>query len=169
MRLATHAWNASVLIFMGETNMKLNKIFTIACSAAILASGTLPAASQEMGYREVLEMQLGIAQGFAEMEDMTIAAGPFFGSLNSGGSDTFVLPVHGAVYYRFHGVCDTDCSDLDIRIYNMSGALLAEDVMDDDMPITDLAPDVDGHVQVEVSMIQCSAEPCFYAVEAYQD
>ena len=43
----------------------------------------------------------------------------------------------------------------------------SEDVLEDDFPVLEVEPTLDGTYTVEVAMITCSAEPCYWGVQAY--
>ncbi len=148
--------------------MILKRTAGLVLATGLMATAAAPALGQSADQMEILEFQLELARSFAEMEDLVIAAGPFYGYADSGASQSFLLPVHEDREYTIVGVCDGDCDDLDLRIYNSSGALLAEDVLEDALPGVNLTPDMDGEVTVEIDMVSCSNEPCFFAVEAYQ-
>src|SRR5262245_438192 len=44
------------------------------------------------------------------------------------------------VSYRFVGVCDAECSNVDMEVLDSSGAVVGSDVLDDDIPIVNLQP-----------------------------
>lgn len=52
------------------------------------------------------------------------------------------------------GTCDSDCSDLDLYVYNMSGNLVAQDIDGDPYPV--VAIPYDGTFRLEVKMHNCS-------------
>lgn len=148
--------------------MFTRKLARLAAAGVLLAVTAAPAFAQDAEYRAQLQSQLNAARQLFQGENMEVAAGPFFGSLDEGAKETYTLRVQRGETYNIVGVCDNDCSDLDIRLYNAGGTLLAEDQLEDDVPIVELVPTANGTVRIEVEMYKCSAEPCFFAVEAYQ-
>jgi hypothetical protein len=64
-------------------------------------------------------------------------------------------------------VCDRDCSDLDIRVYDGSGALIVEDTSTTSQPNVGVIPTTGGNFNVQVHMYACSVAPCYYAVALY--
>lgn len=148
--------------------MMMRKLTRAAAACALVAALATPAFAQDAEYRAQLQTQLEAARSMFQGENMDVAAGPFFGSLAEGAKETYTLRVQRGETYHILGVCDNDCSDLDIRLLNSSGEVIGEDQLEDDVPIVELVPTITGTVRIEVEMYKCSAEPCFFAVEAYQ-
>ncbi len=72
--------------------------------------------------------------------------------------------------YRIIGVCDDDCEDLDLFVYNISGIELAKDILPDARPIVEFTAPPNGYFNVKAEMITCSIEPCafgFIVLEKY--
>ena len=65
------------------------------------------------------------------------------------------------------GVCDNDCTDMDLKIYDASGNLVGEDVLVDDVPIVEI-PGA-GRYTAEVLMPGCSTSICYYAAGMYRE
>ncbi|MBD2428686.1 hypothetical protein [Phormidium sp. FACHB-1136] len=58
-----------------------------------------------------------------------------------------------------YATCDSDCTDLDILLYDANdGSLVASDVFPDAQPVV-TAP-YEGSFVIEVVMASCSVEPC---------
>ncbi|MBL8557114.1 MAG: hypothetical protein JNM47_00210 [Hyphomonadaceae bacterium] len=138
-----------------------------AAAMAAFACIALPAAAQTSEYRQQLDQQLQKSRELFQQQGYTIAAGPFTGALAAGGKERFTLPVQSGYSYKILGICDNDCSDVDLRIFNMNGQNIGEDVTNDDVPLVDLQPTGNGTVQLEANMITCSAAPCYHAIEVY--
>lgn len=137
-------------------------IATFACFATATAS-----AQNGAQYRQQLDAQLQKSREIMQQGGYTVAVGPFTGALPAGGKERFTLPVQAGVSYRLVGVCDSDCSDVDLRLFNMNGGNIGEDLANDDVPIIELEPTGNGTVQVETEMVTCSAAPCYHAIEVY--
>lgn len=140
-----------------------------AVAATMLVAAAAPAVAQTGEFRQQLIDQLEFARELAKDAGLDVVAGPFFGGLAEGATETYTISVVEGKNYLIGGVCDTDCSDLDIRIYNTGGDLIGEDTLDDDVPVVELVPTNSGRVKVEVTMHACSSEPCFFAAEVYGD
>jgi antitoxin component YwqK of YwqJK toxin-antitoxin module len=69
----------------------------------------------------------------------------------------------------FIGVCDGDCSELDLLVKDGSGNILGEEVdIRDDTPMHGIEGRAAGTIQVEVIMGTCSVEPCYFAVGVFE-
>ena len=58
--------------------------------------------------------------------------------LQAGATEGIPLLVVGGTSYQIVGVCDTDCSDLDLVLYDRDGEPVAEDILPDDVPIIEV-------------------------------
>jgi hypothetical protein len=146
----------------------LRTLSSLTAALVLSAAAAIPAFAQDAAYRAQLDRQLEAARGLFANQNIEVAAGPFFGSLEEDGRDTYTLQVRGGKKYYVVGVCDTDCTDLDIRLLNAQGTVLAQDQLEDGAPLVELVPSISGSIRIEVTMFKCSSEPCFFAVEAYQ-
>jgi hypothetical protein len=72
--------------------------------------------------------------------------------LNHG--DSYTLTGQFYANETIFGVCDVDCSDLDINLYDSTGSLVSSDTLTDDTPVV-VAP-YNGVYSVEVIMTSCS-------------
>ena len=62
------------------------------------------------------------------------------------------------------GMCDGDCTDLDLELRNSAGRTIATDCEDDSVPILSTAVRITSRHKIVVSMVRCTHEPCFFAV-----
>ncbi|MEN8445567.1 MAG: hypothetical protein ABG776_11205 [Cyanobacteria bacterium J06555_13] len=65
---------------------------------------------------------------------------------------------------NIYGTCDSDCTDLDMYLYDGYGNLVAEDTELDAYPIV-TAP-YTGEFYIEVTMPSCYAEACYVEVSS---
>jgi hypothetical protein len=110
---------------------------------------------------------------------MDAAAKPFFdrgyhyggfsysGSLKNQASERLTIRLGAGMTSQIMGGCDTDCSDLDLVVYDSAGNQVDSDVQADDYPIVAVKPATDAAYTLEVRMAKCSAEPCRYAIQQY--
>ena len=96
--------------------------------------------------------------GYRETHDQTI------GSLRSGAHERFEVSLREGTSYRIIGVCDEDCDDLDIVLYDENGNEIDSDREDDSIPIVEVSPRWDGKFEVRVNMASCEIAPCQYGV-----
>ncbi|THH40700.1 hypothetical protein [Neolewinella litorea] len=86
------------------------------------------------------------------------------GSLGEGESEIHDVELYGGVPYKIFAVCDGDCPDLDLQLYDGKGKLVADDTLDDYTPIVDVNPDAEATYHAKVIMYDCDVEPCYYAI-----
>lgn len=90
------------------------------------------------------------------------------GSLNSGASTTVTLTLVSGREYVIFGACDDDCGDLDLRLYDASGTEIDEDVEIDAVPVVTASASQGASFTVEVLMVECSSEPCFWGLGVFE-
>jgi hypothetical protein len=88
----------------------------------------------------------------------------FMGRLDDDANESLNIPLDGGTRYVMVGVCDQDCSDVDLTIYDPDGNEVDSDLETNDKPAIELAPRSDGRYRVKVSMVACTANPCRYGV-----
>ena len=139
--------------------------FAVAAVAALVTTGAAVAQSAE--YNRQLDVQLREARQLYLPAGQRLVRGPLGGSLEQGGSINYTFQFTRGVRYTVLGVCDNDCTDLDMVMTDPQGRQVAEDVLTDDKPVNSVTAAVSGRYRVRVSMASCSTEPCFFAIAAY--
>lgn len=135
---------------------------TIFALIGIMMAGT--AIANE--FEDAVIAQLAAAASVAEDEGYGMSHDPYVDKL-SGGKDELTLTLHRDVDYAIIGVCDTDCGDVDIRLYDENNNLVDEDVTTDDFPVVEVNPKWTGKFTVQVEMYKCARTPCYYAIGVF--
>jgi hypothetical protein len=129
---------------------------------------TQPPATGGVNYQQqVLDRLAQVQQAFAGQGFQQIGQ-PFAGQLPQGqylNLPQITLEVGGD--YRIVGVCDNDCGDLDLFLYDQNNVLVSQDNLTDAMPIVSVAPQWTGPFTVQAVMHNCTVAPCYYAVVLY--
>ncbi len=86
------------------------------------------------------------------------------GFLRNGGNQSISLNLKGGATYVILGVCDQDCNDMDLVLYDASGTVIGADQAPDDVPLVSAEPTSSGSFRLEVSIPSCSIEPCGFGV-----
>ena len=131
------------------------------------ASSGAAAPGQQVDYRAQILARLQqveqavAAQGFQRIGEPTV------GQLRQG--QTFNVPatLEAGGAYQIIGVCDNDCGDLDLALYDQSSNLISEDQLVDATPVVTVTPQWTGPFTVQARMHQCTVEPCYYALVLY--
>ena len=92
---------------------------------------------------------------------------PYSGGLRRG--ERWNVPAHlqPGVDYRIVGVCDRDCADLDLVVFDPQGAAITQDTSTTSQPVVGVQPGYAGAFTVQVLMYNCTVEPCYYAIALY--
>ena len=69
--------------------------------------------------------------------------------------------------YLIVGVCDNDCTDVDLVLQVWFGAEIASDVLADDIPVIRFTPSTAATYWIETTMVVCSVEPCSYGIAVF--
>jgi hypothetical protein len=69
--------------------------------------------------------------------------------------------------YALMAVCDVDCSDIDLSLFDGMGDLIVEDTEIDDAPVIEFTVTSGGDFTLDVAMFECSTEPCYYGVALF--
>ncbi|WP_157974491.1 hypothetical protein [Lewinella sp. IMCC34183] len=86
------------------------------------------------------------------------------GNLQEGASDYDQVYLNFGYTYQIYAVCDEDCPDLDLSLYDGSGTLLKYDGKDDSFPIITFTPEISGAYVTQVKMYSCTRGPCAYGL-----
>jgi len=89
------------------------------------------------------------------------------GALAGGAATKVPIDLVEGVAYRIVGVCDHDCPDLDLALFDPDGEEVAGDFMEDDLPILSHRADTTAEHSVEVIMVACSVNPCSFRIETF--
>ena len=143
--------------------MKL-PLIALAAGAMLLVSS--PATAQDEWTRQV-RSQLRAAGERFEQDGYELTHDISTGSLNQGASYRVTMDLSIGTEYFIMGVCDEDCSDLDLVLYDRAGNIVDSDMAMDDYPIVNVVPSRSGTYTVEVRMATCSIAPCRYGVGVF--
>ena len=85
-------------------------------------------------------------------------------SLQPGTDYHWQFALHANTEYRFLGVCDVDCSNVDIEVIDGRGGVVASDMLPDDYPVVSFTPPTDGTYYARLLMQSCTRAPCYAAL-----
>jgi hypothetical protein len=135
-------------------------------SAAQPVAGPAPAAAGESPQAIILA-QLQQAHAALGQQGYQLVGQPFSGGLQQGQSWNVPAELHPGVDYRIVGVCDRDCADLDLVVYDPQGAVITQDTSTTSQPVVAIQPAYLGNFTVQVQMYNCTVAPCYYAIALY--
>jgi len=88
-------------------------------------------------------------------------------SLRAGESADWSVDLVAGRRYGFLAVCDEDCADLDLYLYDPRGRLVKSDTKADSTPVVVFVPATSGSYRLRAHMVTCSVAPCFYTIAGY--
>jgi hypothetical protein len=145
--------------------MSRSKVLLFAAAAAAAASFAQPVYGQDQWAQQI--------QHFIDKSDEQMQSNGFHvdspirqGALAASASERVTVHVRGGGLTQIVAVCDTDCSDLDLLLYDRLGNLIDKDLQADDVPIVSRQGG-EGDLTLEVRMVKCSTDPCRYGIRAY--
>ena len=138
---------------------------TVAAAPATSAPAqpTAPADSPQA----IILAQLQQAQMALAQQGFQMVGQPYSGGLAQGETWNVPTQLMAGYDYRLLGVCDRDCADLDLVLYDGAGAPIVQDTTTTSQPIMAIQPGYSGQYLVQVQMYNCTVAPCYYAVALY--
>jgi hypothetical protein len=130
-----------------------------AAAAALLA---LPAHAQDP-----VSGQLAEAATLFSGQGLTATADSLFGALAADGEAQFTFQMQEGLRYMVLGVCDGDCTDMDMTLSDANGRVIVEDRAPDDVPLLAVEGSA-GTYTVKVMMAACGSQACRYGVRVFQ-
>lgn len=115
----------------------------------------------------IILSQLQQAQAAAAQQGFQMVGTPFSGSLAQGQSWNVPAQLFQGYDYRVLGVCDRDCADLDLVLFDSQGRQVALDTTNTSQPIVAVQPAYNDNFTVQVQMFNCTVAPCYYAIALY--
>lgn len=133
-------------------------------AAALAALLLLPCLSsaQSMVDKQILRIAIILAADGYDL-DRDIA----YSELGDDGSEFHTLKLEKGNNYRIFAVCDGDCGDIDLCLYDENDNRIDCDVLEDDKPIVDVAPKWTGNFRVKITIPECRVAPCRYGLGVF--
>jgi hypothetical protein len=126
-----------------------------------------PAGAPPVDYRQqILNRLAQVEQAFAAQGFQRLAE-PVSGQLPQGQYANVPINLEVGGDYRIIGVCDNDCGDLDLFLYDQNNNIVSQDNLTDATPVVSVAPQWSGPFVVQAVMHNCTVAPCFYALVLY--
>lgn len=126
-----------------------------------------PAQTAGANYQQQILDRLGqVEQAFAAQGFQQLAA-PVSGQLPQGQNANVPVTLEAGGDYRIIGVCDSDCGDLDLILYDQNNNVVSQDNLTDATPIVSVTPQWSGPFTVQAVMHSCTVQPCYYALVLY--
>lgn len=127
-----------------------------------------PAAAENWQVQLQQQTAMKSGEGFANLpaQGFSLLDVPQTELLEADGSTVVSLTLAPGSDYTLLGVCDGDCTDLDLALYQGNEEIVA-DATTDDWPILKVTPSSSGDYRVKVTMYQCSTATCGYQLSVW--
>lgn len=132
-----------------------------------LCAAVSTATSAQNTYQQQITNQLTRAAGILSPRGYVADRAPVMGNLNNDNQESVLINLNAGIQYALLGVCDNDCRDVDLRVYDPLGNMLGEDVATDDTPVVEFVAATTGQYRVSVIMAACNQNPCYYGVQVF--
>lgn len=138
----------------------MKKVLAAVCGLALLAAAPTAFAQNqyETAVRGYLDSQHQIA-GYSKDR----GTADWVGALRSGQPQYWEIQLARGAQYQIVGVCDTDCKDVDMEVFDSRGNSVGSDTLADDYPRVSFTPAASGTYSVKIWLHQCTTEPCYAA------
>lgn len=139
----------------------MKRVVVSALLGVVLVSSVAQAQDR---YEEVVRAELRRVGQTSENSGYHLTTDIFMGRLDDDATTNQNVSLEAGQDYAIWGVCDQDCSDIDLTLYDDDGNQIDQDIQTDDKPLVRVTPRRNGRFRIKVSMANCSANPCRYGV-----
>lgn len=143
--------------------MKIRPVL-LALATALL---TATAAQAQNHFQQQIVTQFRNWAPRFQSQGLTPVGAPSTGSLRDDGDESLLVRLTAGTHYAIAGVCDADCSDIDLQVFATDGNKVGEDVANDEKPVVLFTAAYTGQYRVKVLMATCATDPCYYGVQVY--
>lgn len=134
---------------------------------AVGAAVSTEAFAQGNQYQQQIANQINQAATLVKSQGYSPDRQPMMGSLNDDAEESIMVNLNAGTRYAFVGVCDNDCSDVDLQLFGGDGTKIAEDMAADDKPVLQFTATYTGAHRMKVLMPTCNQNPCYYGVQIF--
>jgi len=136
----------------------------LALAVGIMAA---PAARAQNHFQQQIITQFRNWAPRMQSQGLTPVGAPSTGSLRDDGDESVLVNLTAGTHYAVAGVCDADCTDMDLQVYSTDGTRIGEDMENDEKPVVVFTAAYTGQYRVKVLMAVCRTDPCYYGVQVY--
>lgn len=119
------------------------------------------------GFIAEVERQLVYASGVYS-SDGYLLVDHYVSILEDNQAESITLTLEAGVPSVIAGVCDSDCGDIDLWLYDENNNLIDFDEEVDDYPFVVVTPEWTGEYVLEAGIPNCSADYCYYGIGLLQ-
>jgi len=140
------------------------RIALLALTAGVFAASEAVAQNQ---YQQQIANQMTRRASTLSSRGYNALGQLYTGSINDDADANLTVTLSAGAQIAILGVCDNDCSDVDLQIYGQDGTKIGEDLDTDDYPVVAFTTQYAGTYRVRVMMATCNTNPCYYGVQVF--
>lgn len=146
---------------------KTTKLALAGAGGMALALGAATPTSAQNEHQDFVGALLDAMGSLAKSGGYSSTHSRYNGQLDEEQERTITLDLDSGTSYMIVAQCDSDCSDIDLWLYDENGNLIDKDVLEDDTPILEVTPIRSARFSIRTRMITCDVEPCYYGIGVY--
>lgn len=150
--------------------MKKKSVLLSTAAGVLLCLAAFPvvSAAQSAWQSQVMAQLRAVTALLNLGYDVRSSYEPFVGTLRNNTYTDVTYTLQGGVPYALVGVCDNDCPDLDLKLYDENYHLIDSDTQPDATPVIQVTPRWTGTFHVRVIMSRCNNSPCWYGIGEFE-
>jgi hypothetical protein len=118
-------------------------------------------------YQRQVMAQLANVQQALNGQGFQMVGQPTTGALRTSAEQDIPVDLYVGYEYRIAAVCDNDCTDIDLTLFDGMGQVISQDNAVDAHPIVPVYVTGSGRFSVKVAMYTCTNQPCYYAAALF--
>jgi len=152
--------------------MKRRLLFPATACAALVAllawPLTIRALTQSMtDWEALVRIKLGAIALVLSVADAGLVYNPVVGTLESNTYRDIAVKLYKGERYALIGVCDDDCLNLNMRLYDEDGEFVGANTRVGTHPDLEIIPRHTQRFTLRMIMKRCAADPCYYGLGVY--
>ncbi|HEY2806326.1 MAG TPA: hypothetical protein VGI92_10770 [Gemmatimonadales bacterium] len=130
--------------------------------AARAAAPITPSTSFQTQVQGRLDRLTGNAkeQGYGHLAGEAI-----FGRIDDRATASHDLLLTAGIEYALMATCDSDCSNVDLKVFDSQGTMILGDTSADNTPVLTFTANTSGRYRADVIMAACNHSPCYYGLQ----
>ena len=143
---------------------------TATLAVVVLTLWPLPSQAQRSSmtqWEALVRVKLAGAALLLSIAGVHFAYDPYIGSLEEGTYFDIRVPMYEGVRYTLIGVCDDDCRNLNMALFDADVRLVGESADRTTTPSLQITPKRTQRYTVSVAMDRCRADYCYYGLGVY--
>jgi len=154
-----------------KTAQKMYSLLPEIVAGAVLCAPLvlLPPTFAQAQSRHVEHIRARLQEATALFGDAGYSAthDPYINSLNDGHFRTSTLTLQKGVTYSILGVCDEDCADIDLVLFDENQNRIDADSLANAYPMLEVTPRWTGTFTIRAEMHDCAYSPCYYGIGVF--